>query len=138
LKKPPEKEDIDCADALLSVSMELTKLWRNNLEYPDVTVEKYTSNETDFRASKEVQTGIDDYTLVLSAQQLTNRLVADFSSVHFSGCRRGLAQSAATYAKNGSDFRKLQAAWKTLFLLKNYTSIDSTRSSRDPLPSRSR
>src|SRR5712691_6371265 len=64
---PPEKEDIDCADAVTERFNGIEQVVRNNLEYPDVTVEKYTSNEQVFRASKEVQRGsIDDYSLVLN------------------------------------------------------------------------
>src|SRR5271168_148294 len=63
---PPEKEDYNCADAVIERFNGIEQIVRRNLEYPSVTVEKYTSNEQSFRASKEVRNGIDDYYLVLN------------------------------------------------------------------------
>ena len=66
---PPEKENFDCADAVVDRFNGIEQILRHNLEYPYVTVEKYTSNEQSFRASKEVQNGIDDYNLVLNGDR---------------------------------------------------------------------
>src|SRR5262249_40066236 len=63
---PPEKEDIDCADAVTERFNGIEEVVRHDQEYPDVTVEKYTSNEQIFRASKQVQRGVTDYSLVLN------------------------------------------------------------------------
>ena len=57
---PPEKEDYDCADAVIERFNGIEQVVRHNLEYPNVTVEEYKSNEQTFRASKDVRTGIDD------------------------------------------------------------------------------
>src|SRR5712675_864379 len=63
---PPEKEDQVCADAVIERFSGIEQVVRHNLEYPRVTVEKYTSNEQGFRASKEHLIGLDDYYLVLN------------------------------------------------------------------------
>jgi hypothetical protein len=49
---PPEKADIDCADAVTDRFNGIEQVVRHNLEYPDVTVEKYTSDEQIFRVSR--------------------------------------------------------------------------------------
>jgi hypothetical protein len=49
---PPEKADIDCADAVTERFNGIEQVVRHNLEYPDVTVEKYTSDEQIFRVSR--------------------------------------------------------------------------------------
>jgi len=63
---PPEKEDYDCADAVIERFNGIEQIVRHNLEYPNVTVEEYKSNEQIFRASKDVRNGIDDYHLILN------------------------------------------------------------------------
>ena len=63
---PLEKEDYDCADAVIERFNGIEQIVRHNLEYPNVTVEKYTSKEQSFRAAKVVREGIDDYSLVLN------------------------------------------------------------------------
>jgi hypothetical protein len=107
---PLEKEDIDCADAVIERFNGIEQVVRHNLEYPNVTVEEYTANEQSFRASKEVRNGIDDYHLVLNG-----------ATEHKSFGWRTLRPLTATaieeilhnppprVAKNGSDIRKLQA-----------------------------
>jgi hypothetical protein len=107
---PPEKEDYDCADAVIERFNGIEQVVRHNLEYPNVTVETYTANEQSFRASKEVRNGIDDYHLVLNG-----------ATEHKSFGWRTLRPSTSTaieevlhnppprVAKNGSDIRKLQA-----------------------------
>jgi len=106
---PLEKEDIDCADAVIERFNGIEQIVRHNLEYPNVTVEKYTANEQSFRASKNVRVGIDDYQLVLNG-----------ATEHKSFGWRTLRPLTATaveeilhnppprVAKNGSDIRKLQ------------------------------
>src|SRR6516162_3091997 len=61
-----EKEDYNCADAVIERFNGIEQIVHNNLEYPTVTVEKYAANEQSFRASKQVRNGIDDYYLVLN------------------------------------------------------------------------
>jgi hypothetical protein len=107
---PPEKGDIDCADAVIERFNGIEQIVRRNLEYPYVTVEKYTSNEQSFRASKEVQVGIDDYQLVLNG-------ATDHKSFGWRTLRpltptaveEVLHNPPPRVAKNGSDIRKLQA-----------------------------
>ena len=107
---PPEKEDIDCADAVTERWNGIEQVVRNNLEYPDVTVEKYTSKEQVFRASKEVQTGIDDYSLVLNGtpdhKSFGWRTFRLFTPA---AVEEALHDPPPRIAKNGSDIRKLQA-----------------------------
>jgi hypothetical protein len=49
---PPEKADIDCAEAVTERFNGIEQVVRHNLEYPDVTVKKYTSDEQIFRVSR--------------------------------------------------------------------------------------
>ena len=112
---PPQKEDYDCADAVIDRFNGIEQIVRHNLEYPNVTVEKYTSNEQRFRASKEVRNGIDDYQLVLNG-----------ATAHKSFGWRTLRPLTPTavdevlhnppprVAKNGSDIRKLQACMENI------------------------
>jgi hypothetical protein len=107
---PPEKGDYDCADAVIERFNGIEQIVRHNPEYPNVTVETYTSNEQNFRASKEVRNGIDDYYLVLNGatdqksfgwrtlRPLTPTAVEEI-----------LHNPPPRVAKNGSDIRKLQA-----------------------------
>jgi hypothetical protein len=107
---PPEKEDYDCADAVTERFNGIEQIVRHNLEYPRVTVEKYTSNEQSFRASKEVRNGIDDYYLILNG-------ATDHKSFGWRTLRPLTATAVEEVlhnppprvAKNGSDIRKLQA-----------------------------
>jgi hypothetical protein len=107
---PPEKEDYGCADAVIERFNGIEQIVRHNPEYPNVTVEKYTSNEQSFRASKEVQNGIDDYYLILNG-------ATDHQSFEWRALRpltpaaveEILHNPPPRVAKNGSDIRKLQA-----------------------------
>jgi len=113
---PPDKEDYDCADAVIERFNGIEQIVRHNLEYPNVTVEKYTSNnEQIFRASKEVRNGIDDYHLILNG-------ATDHKSFEWR-TRRPLTPAAVEevlhnppprVAKNGSDIRKLQACMENI------------------------
>jgi hypothetical protein len=112
---PPENEDYDCADAVIERFNGIEQIVRHNLEYPNVTVEKYTSNEQRFRASKEVRNGIDDYYLMLNG-------ATDHKSFEWR-TRRPLTPAAVEevlhnppprVAKNGSDIRKLQACMENV------------------------
>jgi len=112
---PLEKEDIGCADAVIERFNGIEQVVRHNLEYPDVTVEKYTSNEQIFRASKEVQKGMDDYSLVLNG-------VIDHKSFGWRTFRpftpaeveEVLHNPPPRIAKNGSDIRKLQTCMENV------------------------
>jgi hypothetical protein len=107
---PPEKEDYNCADAVIERFNGIEQIIRHNPEYPNVTVEKYTSNEQSFRASKEVRNGIDDYYLILNG-------TTDHKSFGWRTLRpltptaveEVLHNPPPRVAKNGSDIRKLQA-----------------------------
>jgi hypothetical protein len=112
---PPEKEDSDCADAVIERFNGIEQIVRHNLEYPRVTVEKYTSNEQSFRASKEVRNGIDDYYLILNG-------TTDHKSFGWRTLRpltpttveEVLQNPPPRVAKNGSDIRKLQACMEDI------------------------
>src|SRR5437868_11182739 len=106
---PPEKEDFDCADAVIERFNGIEQVVRHNLEYPNVTVEEYKSNEQSFRASKDVDSGIDDYSLVLNG-------TTDHKSFGWRTLRpltpaaveEVLHNPPPRVAKNGNDIRKLQ------------------------------
>jgi hypothetical protein len=112
---PPEKEDYNCADAVIERFNGIEQIVRRNLEYPSVTVEKYTSNEQSFRASKEVRNGIDDYYLVLNG-------ATDHKSFGWRTFRRLTPEAVEEVlhnppprvAKNGGDIRKLQACMENI------------------------
>jgi hypothetical protein len=107
---PPEKEDIDCADAVTERFNGIEQVVRHNLEYPDVTVEKYTSNEQIFRASKEVQKGMDDYSLILNGTTDHKSFVwRTFRPFTPAAVEEVLHNPPTRIAKTGSDIRKLQA-----------------------------
>jgi len=112
---PPEKEDFDCADAVTERFNGIEQIVRHNLEYPNVTVEKYTSNEQIFRASKEVQRGVDDYTLVLNGatdhKSFGWRTFRPFTAA---AVEEVLHNPPPRIAKNGSDIRKLQACMENV------------------------
>jgi hypothetical protein len=107
---PPEKEDYDCADAVIERFNGIEQVVRHNLEYPNVTVEEYTSNEQSFRASKDVRNGIDDYHLVLNGatehKSFGWRTLRPLTSA---AIEEVLHNPPPRVAKNGSDIRKLQA-----------------------------
>jgi hypothetical protein len=106
---PLEKEDYDCADAVIERFNGIEQIVRHNPEYPRVTVEEYTSSEQSFRASKEVRNGIDDYHLILNG-------TTDHKSFGWRTLRpltptaveEVLHNPPPRVAKNGSDIRKLQ------------------------------
>jgi hypothetical protein len=112
---PPENEDYDCADAVIERFNGIEQIVRHNLEYPHVTVEKYTSKEQSFRASKEVRNGIDDYHLILNG-------ATDHKSFGWRTLRpltptaveEVLHNPPPRVAKNGSDIRKLQACMENI------------------------
>jgi len=112
---PPEKEDIDCADAVIERFNGIEQVVRHNLEYPDVTVEKYTSSEQIFRASKEVQRGIDDYSLVLNGatdhKSFGWRTFRPFTPA---AVEEVLHNPPPRIARNGSDIRKLQTCMENV------------------------
>jgi hypothetical protein len=107
---PPEKEDYDCADAVIERFNGIEQIVRHNPEYPNVTVEKYTSNEQRFRAFKDVRNGIDDYYLILNGatdhQSFEWRTLRPLTSA---AVEEILHNPPPRVAKNGSDIRKLQA-----------------------------
>jgi hypothetical protein len=107
---PLEKEDFKCADAVTERFNGIEQIVRNNLEYPDVTVEKYTANEQIFRASKEVQRGsIDDYSLVLNgATDHKSFGWRTFRPLTPAAVEQVLHNPPPRIARNGSDIRKLQ------------------------------
>jgi hypothetical protein len=106
---PLEKEDYNCADAVIERFNGIEQIVRHNLEYPNVTVEKYTSKEQSFRAAKDVSEGIDDYSLVLNG-------ATDHKSFGWRTLRPLTAAAVEEVlhnppprvAKNGNDIRKLQ------------------------------
>ena len=112
---PPENGDYNCADAVIDRFNGIEQIVHRNLEYPNVTVEKYAANEQSFRASKQVRNGIDDYYLVLNgttdhksfgwrtARPLTPTAVEEI-----------LHNPPPRVAKNGSDIRKLQACMENI------------------------
>jgi hypothetical protein len=106
---PPEKEDYDCADAVIERFNGIEQIVRHNPEYPNVTVEKYTSNEQRFRAFKDVRNGIDDYYLILNGatdhQSFEWRTLRPLTSAAVDEI---LHNPPPRVAKNGSDIRKLQ------------------------------
>jgi hypothetical protein len=113
---PPEKEDFKCADAVTERFNGIEQIVRQNLEYPDVTVEKYTSNEQVFRASKEVQRGsIDDYSLVLNGatdhKSFGWRTFRPFTPA---AVEEVLHNPPPRIARNGSDIRKLQTCMENV------------------------
>jgi hypothetical protein len=107
---PPEKEDFDCADAVVERFNGIEQIVRRNLEYPNVTVEKYTANEQTFRASKDVRVGIDDYHLVLNgATEHKSFGWRTLRPLTPTAVEELLHNPPPRVAKNGSDIRKLQA-----------------------------
>jgi len=107
---PLEKEDIDCADAVIERFNGIEQIVRHNLEYPNVTVEKYTANEQSFRASKNVRVGIDDYQLVLNgATEHKSFGWRTLRPLTATAVEEVLHNPPPRVAKNGSDIRKLQA-----------------------------
>jgi hypothetical protein len=73
-------------------------------------VEKYTSNEQSFRASKEVRNGIDDYYLILNgATDHKSFLWRTLRPLTPTAVEEVLHNPPSRVAKNGSDIRKLQA-----------------------------
>jgi hypothetical protein len=107
---PPEKEDFDCADAVIERFTGIEQVVRHNLEYPNVTVEEYTSNEQSFRASKVVRNGIDDYLLVLNgATEHKSFAWRTLRPLTPTAIEEVLHNPPPRVAKNGSDIRKLQA-----------------------------
>jgi hypothetical protein len=112
---PPEKGDIDCADAVTDRFNGIEQVVRHNLEYPDVTVEKYSPNEQIFRASKVVQKGMDDYTLVLNGatdhKSFGWRTFRPFTPA---AVEEVLHNPPPRIAKNGGDIRKLRACMENV------------------------
>ena len=107
---PPEKEDFDCADAVIERFNGIEQIVRRNLEYPNVMVEKYTANEQTFRASKDVRVGIDDYHLVLNgATEHKSFGWRTLRPLTAAAVEEVLHNPPPRVAKNGSDIRKLQA-----------------------------
>ena len=106
---PPQKEDYDCADAVIDRFNGIEQIVRHNLEYPAVTVEKYTSNEQSFRASKDVRNGIDDYQLTLNgATDHKSFAWRTLRPLTPAAVEEVLHNPPPRVAKNGSDIRKLQ------------------------------
>jgi hypothetical protein len=113
---PPEKEDFACADAVTERFNGIEQVVRNNLEYPDVVVEKYTSDGQVFRASKEVPRGsLDDYSLVLNGatdhKSFGWRTFRPFTAA---AVEEVLHNPPPRIAKNGSDIRKLQTCMENV------------------------
>jgi hypothetical protein len=107
---PPEKEDFDCADAVIERFNGIEQIVRHNLEYPNVTVEEYTSSEQRFRASKDVRRGIDDYHLILNgATEHKSFGWRTLRPLTATAVEEVLHNPPPRVAKNGSDIRKLQA-----------------------------
>jgi hypothetical protein len=107
---PPEKEDYDCADAVIERFNGIEQVVRHNLEYPNVTVEEYTSHEQRFRASKDVRNGIDDYHLILNgATEHKSFGWRTLRPLTPTAVEEVLHNPPPRVAKNGSDIRKLQA-----------------------------
>jgi hypothetical protein len=112
---PPQKEDYDCADAVIDRFNGIEQIVRHNLEYPNVTVEKYTSNEQSFRASKEVRNGIDDYQLTLNGATDHKSFVwRTLRPLTPAAVEEVLHNPPPRVAKNGSDIRKLQACMENV------------------------
>ena len=112
---PPQKEDYDCADAVIDRFNGIEQIVRHNLEYPNVTVEKYTSNEQSFRASKEVRNGIDDYQLTLNGATDHKSFVwRTLRALTPTAVEEVLHNPPPRVAKNGSDIRKLQACMENI------------------------
>jgi hypothetical protein len=112
---PPQKEDYDCADAVIDRFNGIEQIVRHNLEYPAVTVEKYTSNEQSFRASKEVRNGIDDYQLTLNGATDHKSFVwRTLRPLTPAAVEEVLHNPPPRVAKNGSDIRKLQACMENV------------------------
>jgi hypothetical protein len=112
---PLQKEDYNCADAVIDRFNGIEQIIRHNLEYPNVTVEKYTSNEQLFRASKEVANGIDDYQLTLNGttdhKSFGWRTLRPLTST---AVEEVLHNPPPRVAKNGGDIRKLQACMENI------------------------
>jgi hypothetical protein len=107
---PPQKEDLDCADAVIERFNGIEQIVRHNLEYPNVTVEEYTSNEQRFRASKDIRIGIDDYHLVLNgATEHKSFGWRTLRPLTAAAIEEVLHNPPPRVAKNGSDIRKLHA-----------------------------
>ncbi len=107
---PPEKQDFKCADAVIERFNGIEQVVHNNLEYPTVTVEKYTANEQSFRASKEVRRAIDDYQLTLNGTtDLKSFQWRTFRALTPTAVEEVLHNPPPRVARNGSDIRKLQA-----------------------------
>jgi hypothetical protein len=105
---PPEKEDQVCADAVIERFTGIEQVVRHNLEYPRVTVEKYTSSEQGFRASKEHLVGIDDYFLVLNGTTDHKSFEwRTYRPLTAAAVEEVLHNPPPRVAKNGSDIRKL-------------------------------
>jgi hypothetical protein len=112
---PPEKEDFDCADAVIERFNGIEQVVRHNLEYPNVTVEEYTSNEQRFRASKDVRPGIDDYHLVLNgATEHKSFGWRTLRPLTPTAVEEVLHNPPPRVAKNGNDIRKLQACMERI------------------------
>jgi hypothetical protein len=106
---PPEKEDQVCADAVIERFTGIEQVVRNNLEYPRVTVEKYSSSEQGFRASKEHLIGLDDYYLVLNGTTDHKSFEwRTYRPLTAAAVEEVLHNPPPRVAKNGSDIRKLQ------------------------------
>jgi hypothetical protein len=106
---PLEKEDHDCADAVIERFNGIEQVVRHNLEYPHVTVEKYTANEQGFRASKEILAGIDDYYLTLNgATEHKSFEWRTLRPMTPTSVEEVLHNPPPRVARNGSDIRKLQ------------------------------
>ena len=106
---PPEKEDDVCADAVIERFTGIEQVVRGNLEYPRVTVEKYTANEQRFRAAKDVRPGIDDYYLILNGT--TDHKSFEWRTLRpltAAAVEEVLHNPPPRVAKNGNDIRKLQ------------------------------
>jgi hypothetical protein len=107
---PLQKEDYNCADAVIERFNGIEQIVRHNLDYPNVTVEKYKSDEQRFRASKEVRNGIDDYQLILNGATAHKsfgwRTLRPLTPM---AVEEVLHNPPPRVAKNGSDIRKLQA-----------------------------
>jgi hypothetical protein len=106
---PPNKEDYNCADAVIERFNGIEQIVRDNLEYPNVTVEKYTSNEQRFRASKQIRNGIDDYQLTLNgATEHKSFGWRTFRPLTPTAVEEVLHNPPPRVARNGNDIRKLQ------------------------------
>src|SRR5215510_12432198 len=112
---PPEKEDFYCADAVIERFNGIEQIVRHNLEYPNVTVEKYTADEQSFRASEELKTGIDDYNLVLNgATEHKSFGWRTLRPLTPAAVEEVLHNPPPRVAKNGNDIRKLQVCMENI------------------------